>query len=329
MGPIWIVDDPRFDGHRARHAHPERPERLAAARQGLWSGIPAEARELVGISLASDRLLEGAHRRGYVAGLRSALGGWGQLDGDTYFSPETEEAAWLAAGGAAALATHLASTPRGRGIALLRPPGHHARPGAAMGFCLLNNVAVAAYAALEAGLERIAILDWDVHHGNGTQEIFASDRRVLFVSLHQFPHYPGTGSVHERGEGGGRGATVNIPLPSGVGPEVFGEAFRRIVLPTLDLFDPELVLVSAGFDAHSRDPLAGLELDDASYGAFTTALCDRYPRIGLVLEGGYDLIALEGSLREVGRALCGQRRELPEGKLSEAGQEAIDRALEP
>ena len=325
---LHVVDDDRFDAHRSRGAHPERPERLAAARAGLAGALPDARRVAVAVEDASDEALERVHGAGYVRRLRSALGEWGHLDADTYFCPESEAAAWGAAGGAAALTRRLlAGEPdeRAAGIALLRPPGHHARPGAAMGFCLLNNVDVAADEALALGAERVAIVDWDVHHGNGTQEIFWEDPRVLFVSLHQYPHYPGTGAPSEIGAGAGRGKTINLALPAGSGPEVYGEAFRRVVLPALDEFGADLTLVSAGFDAHARDPLAGQELDDASYGAFAGAVAGRAARLGLMLEGGYDLQALEGSVRAVGEALLETGPELPEGTIPTAAEEAIER----
>ena len=196
-----------------------------------------------------------------------------------------------------------------------------------MGFCLLNNVAIAALAALARGAERVAIVDWDVHHGNGTQEIFHDDPRVLFLSLHQFPFYPGTGSLLEVGGGEARGGIVNIPLPAGSGPAAYGEAFRSIVLPLLRAFAPELVLVSAGFDAHARDPLAELELDAASFAAMTSSLLDEHARVGLLLEGGYDLIALRESMASVGRVLMGERVELPTERPRARAREPLEQAL--
>jgi acetoin utilization deacetylase AcuC-like enzyme len=206
-----------------------------------------------------------------------------------------------------------------------------------MGFCLLNNVAVAASAALAAGLSRVAVVDWDVHHGNGTQEMFYDDPRVLFISLHQFPFYPGTGAAREIGRGAGRGFTANLALPEGSGSETYGAAFREVVLPLLRNYAPELVLVSAGFDAHARDPLASMNLSSDTYGALASALLDLvdaegHGRIGFVLEGGYDLVALADSIHHVGRALLGVRTELPLGKLRAPEQAAIDatrRYLEP
>jgi acetoin utilization deacetylase AcuC-like enzyme len=333
------VDDERFQAHRDSHGdHVECPERLVAARSGLFSVLPAEARMLLEPRLASEAELARIHDAGYLRLLQQVLpNGSGNLDADTFFSPGTQQAAWLAAGGAAELGRTLMRGEARTGVALVRPPGHHAEPSHAMGFCLINNVAVAASAARAAGAEKVAIVDWDVHHGNGTQAAFEDDPSVLFISLHQFPLYPGTGRPEEIGEGRGRGYTANLALPRAQGPETYGLAFRRVVLPLLERFCADLVLVSAGFDAHRRDPIAGMALDDQSYLAMASALLEHverrgHGRIGFVLEGGYDLLALEQSVACVARALRGSRLELPEGSVPPLGREAIERtrnALDP
>jgi acetoin utilization deacetylase AcuC-like enzyme len=327
---LALVDDARFDAHEEA-GHPERPERLMAARKGVASASAGERLLHVPARIASDEELTAVHDPALVSGLRRALArGHGHLDPDTYFCPATEEAAWLAAGGTVdAMRTLMADETR-VGLALPRPPGHHAEPSRPMGFCLLNNVAVGAAAALAAGAKKVAIVDWDVHHGNGTQAVFERDPRVLFVSLHQYPFYPGTGSSDEIGQGDGRGTTCNVPLPAAQGPESYAHAFRRVVLPLLDGFGADLVLVSAGYDAHARDPLGGMRLDAASYGAMTTALLDHVQRVGhgrllLLLEGGYDLDALEHSHAAVVRALLGQRFELPEAPPPEPARLAVER----
>jgi acetoin utilization deacetylase AcuC-like enzyme len=331
--PIAIVDDPRFDAHRAHGPHPERPERLEAARSGLAAAIPEACRVSVPVRPVRPEEARLVHETSYVERLEAALDrGQTAWDPDTYLTPGTRDAAWGAAGAAIDLAETLLAGRTRRGMALIRPPGHHARPDNAMGFCLLNNVALAAAAALEHGAERVCILDWDVHHGNGTQDRFFDDPRVLFVSLHQWPLYPGTGSPAEVGGGAGRGHTINIALPEGSSSEIYGEAFRRLVLPVLDAFQSDLTLVSAGFDAHARDPLAGLELEASTYAAMTTALIQQaeragHGRLGLFLEGGYDLQALEASVAAVGHALLGEVTDLPEDRPRPAEREALEATM--
>jgi len=329
--PLAIVDDARFDAHQELSGrHPECPERLVAARDGLAAAFGHGERLIVPAREASVHELARVHAGSYVRHLQARLAeGHGHLDADTYFCAGTREAAWLAAGGVIDLAETLVSGRSRRGFALLRPPGHHAVPSSSMGFCLLNNVALAASAALAKGLSRVAIVDWDVHHGNGTQDMFYDDPRVLFISLHQFPFYPGTGAAREIGSGAGRGFTANLALPEGSGPETYGTAFQDVVLPLLQSFAPELLLVSAGFDAHADDPLASMNLSSATYGALASALLDLvdaqgHGRIGFVLEGGYDLYALADSVRDVGRALLGERTALPVGRLHGREREAID-----
>lgn len=337
--PVGIIDDERFDAHASRAPHPERPERLDAARSGLLGALPPEQRHVLIPRMPHAGELEGIHSPAYLGRLERTLSEEraGHLDADTYFGPGTREASLLAAGSAAEMATALMQNVIRRGVALLRPPGHHARPASAMGFCLLNNVAVAARSALDAGAERVAIVDWDVHHGNGTQEMFYADPRVLFVSVHQWPFYPGTGAPSEIGEGSGTGYTANVGLPGGSGPEAYGMAFRDVVLPLLESFRADVVLVSAGFDAHARDPLASMHLDAATYGAMATALVRHvdalgHGRLGFLLEGGYDLIALEESVAAMARAAVGDAIDLPTGVVSVEAARAIDatrKALRP
>jgi len=204
----------------------------------------------------------------------------------------------------------------------VRPPGHHARPSGAMGFCLLNNVAVAAAHARARGVERVAIVDFDVHHGNGTQEMFYADPSVLFVSLHQFPLYPGSGSVEENGVGDGRGYTLNVPLSAGAGNAAYGAAFERIVAPVLESYRPGLLLFSAGFDAHARDPLAQMELTEDGFRSIvrrTLAALEPGVPVGMALEGGYDLIGLGGSLGATLEGLGeGPLRQIPAERLWQA-----------
>jgi acetoin utilization deacetylase AcuC-like enzyme len=306
---ILVVDDALFDEHRSRGHHPERPERLAAARAALdrcaAEGLPARR---IPTRDATTEELARVHDLAYLDALARMRGHYASLDPDTYLAPSSVDAAIRAAGASIALVDALLDAPENAagkapppGLALLRPPGHHATRSRGGGFCLLNNVAVAAASAFARGVGRVAIIDWDVHHGNGTQDIFWADPRVLYLSLHQFPYYPGTGSLRETGGGDAQGYTVNVPLSQGAGDTVYGEAFRQIVDPVLDAFAPELVLVSAGFDAHQRDPLADMCVTDSGYASMATVLTRAAMRnaggkIAFFLEGGYDLTALSSSL---------------------------------
>jgi len=307
-----LVDDPLFMEHRARGYHPERPERLVAAKHAIdivkARGVGFET--LPPRDATEDEIAR-VHTKAYIDELETTSGLFAALDDDTYLSPKSVPAAFRAAGGAIAMVESLldAKGPK-QGVALIRPPGHHARPSSGMGFCLLNNVAIAAHAALARGIERIAIVDWDVHHGNGTQESFYEDPRVLFTSLHQYPFYPGTGAASETGAGKGEGFTVNIPLSQNAGDMAYAAAFERVVLPVLESYAPELVLISAGFDAHARDPLASMVLTPEAYrqmsqGVAAIAARSAAGRVGVVLEGGYDLGGVSDSLIATLEGLAG------------------------
>src|SRR5688572_5797082 len=332
---VGVVDDDSFDLHKSTSYHPERPERLEAARSGLRrAGLrtcSVAARE------ATPEELGRVHHGGYLDKLGSLPGRRAQLDADTYVAPDSVVAVRRAAGGSVDLVQAMLAGRCQRGVALLRPPGHHARPNQAMGFCLLNNVAVAAAHALSNGLSRVAIVDWDVHHGNGTQEMFFSDPRVLYASLHQWPFYPGTGNAPEIGEGEGRGFTVNIPLSQGAHAGDYAAAFDRVLLPVLEAYRPELVLVSAGFDAHRDDPLAAMRLDAGAYGWMTDRLLKIAERtaggkMALFLEGGYDLAALEqslaASLKVLGEVAPGPADPPPPEPVHEAEIKRTKKALE-
>lgn len=330
---LALVDDPLFLEHKARDFHPERPERLEAARAGVEKASLDLTVQRLPARDASDDELNRVHREEYIALLGRAAGKQGHFDADTYFNSSSVAASRRAAGGAIALVDSLLNGEASHGLALLRPPGHHALSDRAMGFCILNNVAVAAAHARARGAERVFILDWDVHHGNGTQEIFYDDPSVLYASLHQFPFYPGTGAHDEVGTGDGRGYTVNVPLGAGATDAVYVAAFERILLPILETYNPDLVLVSAGYDAHSRDPLAEMSLTDAAYARMTRLLVERVPkgasgRFGIVLEGGYDLAALAASVKATLEALepTGDMP-VPSGVPSERHAAELDRAL--
>jgi acetoin utilization deacetylase AcuC-like enzyme len=305
---LAIFDDPLLDEHRSREPHPERPERLAAARRAAQSVTRRSPHVNVPLRPATDDELARVHTPRYIEALGRAAGSFGRWDEDTYSVPKSVDAAKSAAGGAVGLVDALVDRRALRGVGLLRPPGHHARPDGAMGFCFLNNVAIAAAHALARGVPRVLVLDFDVHHGNGTQEMFYARPEVLFVSLHQFPFYPGTGSVTETGSGDGAGYTLNVPLGPGADDSTYAAAMERIVLPVASEFSPELVLLSAGFDAHKDDPLAQMRLTAEGYRTMMTELVRALPGdtpIGALLEGGYDLGALESSLAAALEALVG------------------------
>ncbi len=247
---------------------------------------------------AGREALERVHGAEYLDQLAAAAGRAVMLDADTFTSPESQEIALLAAGAAVQAVEH-ALDAREAAFALVRPPGHHAERDRAMGFCLYNNVAVAAAHALARGLDRIAIVDIDVHHGNGTQWIFYGDRRVLYVSSHQFPFYPGTGAADEVGTGEGKGFTVNVPLEAGATDADYDLVYRDAVCPVLDQFAPQLLIVSAGFDAHERDPLASMRMTADGYAAIVSRLkraAGDHAALALVTEGGYELTALAACL---------------------------------
>ncbi len=286
--------------------HPEQPARIVAIERALeergWLGFERR------LSPPATRVqLEAVHPARLINGVQElCASGGGAIDGDTVVSPGSWEAALHGAGGAVAVVDTLvgmpgAVDPARLAVSVHRPPGHHAEARRSMGFCLFNNVAVAARHARDAhGVRRVLILDWDVHHGNGTQDVFWEDAGVLFCSIHQWPLYPGTGAAGETGAGAGAGYTVNLPVPPGSGDDVFGSLVEHVVVPAARAYDPELILVSAGFDAHLDDPLADGRVTDAGFAtmaASVRAVADalRVP-VGVVLEGGYDLGALSRGL---------------------------------
>jgi acetoin utilization deacetylase AcuC-like enzyme len=307
-----VIEDPRYREHRGPPGHPERPERLAAVAEALDPERPA----LVALPAraASDEELQRVHERALVARVAAAAAAApAKLDPDTYVSARSHEVARLAAGAAIDLATAVATGAVTSGLAAVRPPGHHAETDRAMGFCLFNNVALAAR-ALQAvhGVGKLLVFDWDVHHGNGTQQAFETDPSILYFSMHQFPYYPGTGSFGEIGSGRGEGATVNVPLPAGSGDAEYLGVVERLLAPVVRGFRPELILVSAGFDAHRDDPLAAMEVSAAGYlgmTAWVRALAEDVcgGRVAYVLEGGY---AASG-LREGVTALLAASRGRP------------------
>ena len=304
-----LVYDDRFLLHRAPYEHPEHPGRLRAIRDHLIAEGLFERCRRVDARQATNEELEAVHTRDLIDTVRATSGrDFTQLDPDTYACRDSAEAAWLAAGGVAELTTRVVRGELENGIALPRPPGHHAEADLAMGFCLFNNVAIAARAALAEGVSRILIVDWDVHHGNGTQHSFWNDPAVLYFSTHQFPFYPGTGAADELGGARARGCNVNIPWPAGMGDADYLAAFDRVLLPIAASFRPELVLVSCGFDAADGDLLGEMRVTPDGFAAMTARVQSLAGgRCVLVLEGGYNLEAISRSAAACLRALLGEK----------------------
>jgi acetoin utilization deacetylase AcuC-like enzyme len=302
--PTGFVAHPRCQDHFAGPGHPERPERLAAILERLEQGGVGGELERLSAPPAALEHLAAVHPRPYLAGVEAVCArGRALLDGgDTYVCDASYEAAVLASGGLIAAAERVIDGRWRNAFVAVRPPGHHAEEAQAMGFCLINHVAVVArYLRGPGRLERVAILDWDVHHGNGTQHLFESDPTVFYASLHQYPHYPGTGAASERGKGAGEGATLNCPLPAGSGDAEWIDALERQVLPAFEAFKPQFVLVSAGFDAHLQDPLSGTRVTEDGFRRMTRAVLELARstaggRVVALLEGGYQLGALARSV---------------------------------
>jgi acetoin utilization deacetylase AcuC-like enzyme len=294
-----LYSHPIYLEHLTPAGHPERPDRLRAIEAVLGHERFAGLDRVTPVQADAAALLL-AHPEEYLDKVRSAIPDEGivRVDADTSVSPRSWEAAVTAVGAATAAVDDVFTGRASNVFVASRPPGHHAEKVTAMGFCLFNNAAIAARHAQKAhGAERVAIVDWDVHHGNGTQDIFWDDPSVLYCSTHQMPLYPGTGARSETGAGN----IVNAPLDPGTGSDHFREAFETRVLPALDMFRPDLVIISAGFDAHHRDPLAEINLDEADFDWATGVLMDRADRhaagrLVSLLEGGYDLKGLAGSV---------------------------------
>jgi len=331
---LILVSSSRFAEHQTPPGHPERPER-AHVMDVVASRWRARGGEVVAPRAATHEQLQRVHDPYYVQRISELRDRAVALDPDTYTSPESYEVALLAAGAAIDAVERAMGGSHAYTLAMMRPPGHHAEHAHAMGFCLFNNVAVAAAHARHAlGALRVAIVDYDVHHGNGTQHMFDHDPSVLYISTHQYPYYPGTGAAGEIGIGAGEGFTVNLPMESGSLDADFEHVFERVALPVLRQFAPDLILVSAGFDAHQRDPLAMMRATEAGFGAMTMALrrvADEVSkgRLALVTEGGYDLTALEGSLQAVVDVLAGHPAppKWPATSTSTRGKASADAAV--
>jgi len=311
------------EGHQKHHiqGHPERPERIEAIREGLeeigyWTECP-----IIQPLSPDQKVLTGVHELQYLQMLERACQKGQMLDPDTYATQDSWQLALNAAGGALGIVDRIWEGQSSTGFALTRPPGHHATQSRAMGFCLINNVAVAAeYLLVEKGAQKIAVVDLDLHHGNGTQDIFWHREDVAYVSIHQAPFYPGTGALYEIGAGPGEGWTLNLPIPAFSGDEAYQTLLGEIILPYLDQIQPDFLLVSFGFDTHWRDPLGSMQVSAACFHWMIDALRDWAEtscqgKIAVILEGGYDLKA--------GKA-CGQA--VAAALLKESWQDTLGRS---
>lgn len=314
MTRTGVVVDRAYLKHEPGEFHPERPERIGVLLN-LAEQLEKQKFQLLAPAAADRFEIESCHSADYVA-LVEATSKANQhaLDGDTITCRDSFGVGLLAVGGFLRLLDAIAAAETANGFALVRPPGHHALKNRAMGFCLFNTIAIGArHLKRVHGAKRILIVDWDVHHGNGTQEAFYDDASVLFISTHQFPFYPGTGAMDEIGVNGGEGYTINVPLPAGCGDAEYLRVFEEIVVPAANKFEPEWILVSAGFDPHRRDPLGGMNVTDEGFGAMAQILlrlAERHAggKIAFLLEGGYDLAALRQSVAAVLNAM--QKRPL-------------------
>jgi acetoin utilization deacetylase AcuC-like enzyme len=304
MGRTGLVYHPQYLEHDMGAGHPESPDRLRAVVARLeYSGVLSRLVRIEPFP-ASDEWITQVHTVSYVETLkrRAPTSGRVSLDPDTSMSSGSLAAAYLAAGGAIAAADAIVAGSVEHAFCAVRPPGHHAEHDRAMGFRLFNNVAIAArYLQRRHAMARVLIVDWDVHHGNGTQHTFDNDPSVLFFSTHQYPFYPGTGRATETGDGRGAGATINVPMNVGEGDDTYREVFQKVLLPAADAFQPDFVIVSAGFDAHKDDPLASMGLTEEGYADLTrmvVSIARRHSRGRLLscLEGGYNLQALSASV---------------------------------
>ncbi|HET8777261.1 MAG TPA: histone deacetylase [Candidatus Limnocylindria bacterium] len=314
---VWLLTDARMDAH-ASAGHPERPARREAMVAGVRDAA-GEALEQPPVEAATDAEIRSVHDPRYVAALddaEAAGGGW--LDPDTYLVPGSMLAARLAAGATIGAAFAVADGEADVAVAAVRPPGHHASAARGSGFCLLNNVAIAVGALRATGrAQRIGIVDWDVHHGDGTQELFDADPDVIYASTHQHPFYPGTGLPSEAGIGAARGTKHNHPLMAGAGDDDFVAAWADELLPAIERFAPDALLVSAGYDAHRADPLANLEVTEAGFGEVARRLGELSARLGLngvalTFEGGYDLDAVRASAAATVRGVLDGRLARPD-----------------
>lgn len=306
MGRVGYVSHPAYLLHEMGRNHPESPERLRTIQVQLENSGTWPRLHQVAPRRAERKWIELVHRPSYVDSLerRSPSNGYASLDPDTSMSPGTLNAAYLAAGGGLAAVDAILKNEIDQAFCAVRPPGHHAEADRAMGFCFFNTIAIAArYIQQRYHIQKVMIVDWDVHHGNGTQHTFYDDPTVLFFSTHQYPHYPGTGRAAETGEGKGKGFTINVPLSGGQGDDAYREIFQKFLIPAAETFQPDWVLISAGFDAHQNDPLASMGLTKQGYADLTAivlGIAKKHANGRLIscLEGGYHLQALGESVEQ-------------------------------
>lgn len=318
MAATCFVTHPHYRKHDPGLGHPERPDRLTAITDAIERSRLAEALDRISPEPVDVEQLAAVHTHDYIQQVQDlAAHGGGALDPDTVVTPVSYDVALLSAGGAVAATRAVLEGRANTAFAAIRPPGHHALADRGMGFCLFNNVAVAVNVVRrQFNLPRICILDWDVHHGNGTQALFYADGGVLYISLHQENWYPGTGAITETGVGDGIGFTINIPLPAGTGNEGYRVVFEEVIIPVLDESAPQVLLVSAGYDAHFGDPLGGMLLTAAGFRKMTQMALDTRPDqrgVVAVLEGGYDRSHLANSVLATLEALTGQLAGIEEG----------------
>ncbi|RME25272.1 MAG: histone deacetylase [Deltaproteobacteria bacterium] len=334
MGTTGIVFDDVFRLHDPGPGHPESPRRLEAIEKRLKAGGQWERLERVEAREAGEEEVCLVHDHAYWKKVLETAGRPVMLDPDTVTSAHSVEAARRAAGGTVELVKKVVEGGLSNGYALVRPPGHHAERARAMGFCIFNNVAVAAeYAIRHLGLSRVAIVDWDLHHGNGTQHAFYDRADVLYISTHQYPYYPGTGAAAEVGSGDGIGYTINVPLHTGMDDEAFIDVFLRVVKPALRAFGPELVLVSTGYDIYAGDPLGGMDVTGEGFGLLAAIVKEAAGetcggRLVAVLEGGYNLEGLSEGVCNVVDVLLDKGVSVPDRPASSRASGIIEQVIE-
>jgi len=313
MSTTAVFYDPIYLEHDTGHGHPERPERLETTMQLLEEIGLSQKLQIISPRDATVEEIQLVHPKGYIAKVKStAESGGGWLDPDTHVGVRSYDAALKSTGAVLEGLERIFSGDIDNAFCMVRPPGHHATAERGMGFCLFNNNAVAArFAIKEFGINRVFILDWDAHHGNGLQDIFYDDDKVLYISLHQYPHYPGTGGSDEVGIGPGKGYTVNFPLPARSGEEIYLAAFDQVILPIARQYEPELVLISAGYDGHYSDLLCSMLLRGNSYAEMTTrlkGLADEFcgGKMMAALEGGYNLVGIAISMADTIAVMAGE-----------------------